>query len=57
LEDITVIPVMANLTNVRVARLSNNSYLKSATGVCTIPRIKIDMSIAICKDEYIADRP
>lgn len=41
LEDVTVIPVISNLTNVRAVRLSNNSYLKSTNGVNTIPRVKI----------------
>jgi hypothetical protein len=41
LEDVTVIPVISNLTNVRAVRLSNNSYLKSTNGVNVIPRVKI----------------
>lgn len=41
LDEVTVVPVIANLTNIRTFRLSNKSFLKSTRGVEIIPRVKI----------------
>lgn len=57
LDDVSVTPVVANLTNIRTFRLSNKSYLKHTSGPGTTPRIVIHKNVATCEDNYIAHNP
>jgi hypothetical protein len=52
---VQVTPITINLNSVRTFRINNKSFQKESHGVCLIPRVHIDLSIANNGEEYVYD--
>ena len=46
LEEVSVLPVIINLNNIRTFRLANKSFQKQSEAINILPRVYIDFDIA-----------
>lgn len=53
MDDVVVTTTVANLTAIRTFRLSLKSFGRSSLGISKIPKIKVDLSVAVCCEKYI----
>jgi len=57
LDEVQVTPVIVNLGFIRAFRLANKSFQKESNCVNKIPRVAIDVNVAVCDEEYYCDSP
>lgn len=50
-------PVICNLGFIRAFRLANKSFQKESNCVNKIPRVAVDVNVAVCDEEYYCDSP